>query len=133
MHPVHPVIGFAGLPGVHLVLALVGTAALCVIAALLTCLPWMNWLRWMGSKSLVIYVAFVLPMGIARTVLIKLGLLEPTLLTFATMAVAILSPLVLYWLVLRTGVGHFLFERPAWAHLPGTHVARPANVVVPAE
>ena len=133
MHPVHPVMGYAGLPGVHLVLALVGTAALCVTAALLTRLPWMNWLQWMGSKSLVIYVAFVLPMGISRTVFIKLGLLEPTVLTSATMAVAIISPLVLYWLVLRTGVGHFLFERPEWAHLPGTRGTRSANVAVPAE
>src|SRR5690606_42147051 len=73
MHPIHPVMGLAGLPGLHLALALVGTAALCVLAALLTRLPFMDWLRWMGSKSLVVYVAFVLPMGIARTLLIKLG------------------------------------------------------------
>lgn len=124
MDPVHPVMGIAGLPGIHLILALVGTSALCVIAALLTRLPWMNWLRWMGSKSLVIYVAFVLPMGIARTVLIKLGFVEPTLLGLAVMAISIVSPLMLYWLVLKTGWGMFLFERPAWAHLPGTGGAR---------
>lgn len=120
MHPIHPMMGFAGLPGLHLVLALVGTAALCVIAALLTRLPWMSWLRWMGSKSLIIYVAFVLPLGVSRTVLIKLGVDEPTVLSLATMAIAIISPLVLYWIVQRTGVGKFLFERPTWAHLPGT-------------
>lgn len=125
MHPIHPVMGLAGLPGVHLILALVGTAALCVLAALLTRLPSMNWLRWMGSKSLVIYVAFVLPLGISRAVLIKLGLLEPTLLTLVTMAIAIISPLILYWIVQRTGVGRFLFERPAWAHLPGTRRVAP--------
>ena len=124
MHPIHPVMGLAGLPGVHLILALVGTAALCVLAALLTRLPGMNWLRWMGSKSLVIYVAFVLPLGISRAVFIKLGLLEPTLLTLLTMAIAIISPLILYWMVQWTGIGRFLFERPDWAHLPGTrHVA----------
>src|SRR6218665_254267 len=63
MQPVHPVMGYAGLPGLHLVLALVGTAALCLLAALLTRLPFMDWLRWLGSKSLIVYVAFVLPMG----------------------------------------------------------------------
>lgn len=124
MHPIHPVMGLAGLPGVHLVLALVGTSALCVIAALLTRLPWMNWLRWMGSKSLIIYVAFVLPMGISRTVMIKLGFVEPTLLGLVVTAISIISPLILYWLVLRTGWGKFLFERPAWAHLPGTSGSR---------
>lgn len=129
MHPIHPQMGLAGLPGLHLVLAIVGTAALCTLAALLTRLPAMDWLRWLGSKSLVIYVAFVLPMGIARTLLIKLGLLEPTVLTFAIMAIAIIAPLVLYWLVLRSGIGGFLFERPAWAHLPGT--SRPRNAAAP--
>jgi uncharacterized membrane protein YcfT len=131
--PIHPVPGYAGLPGFHLVLALIGTAALCVIAALLTRLPWMNWLRWMGSKSLVVYVAFVLPMGIARTVLIKLGIDEPTVLSLAIMAISIISPLVLYWLVQRTGFGKFLFERPSWAHLPGTSRPRGDAVATPAE
>ena len=133
MHPIHPVMGYAGLPGVHLVLALSGTAALCVLASLLTRLPFMNWLRWMGSKSLIIYVAFVLPMGVSRTLLIKLGVDDPTVLSLAIMAISILSPLLLYWLVLRTGFGGFLFERPAWAHLPGTAPSRRRPVATPAQ
>lgn len=131
MQPIHPVMGLAGLPGLHLALALVGTAALCVIAALFTRLPFMDWLRWMGSKSLIIYVAFVLPMGIARTLLIKLGMVEPTMLSLAIMAIAIISPLILYWIVQRIGFGRFLFERPGWAHLPGTTGRAP--VTAPAE
>jgi uncharacterized membrane protein YcfT len=131
MHPIHPVMGYAGLPGLHLLLALAGTAALCVIAALLTRLNWMDWLRWMGSKSLVIYVAFVLPMGISRTLLIKLGVDEPTVLSLTIMAISIASPLILYWLVQRIGFGRFLFERPDWAHLPGT--SRRGAVAAPAE
>lgn len=136
MDPIHPVMGLAGLPGVHLLLALAGTTALCIIAALLTRLPWMSWLQWIGSKSLIVYVAFVLPLGVSRTVLIKLGVLEPSLLTVATMAIAITSPLVLYWLVRRTGFGGFLFERPAWAHIPGTArpgQSRPSPAATPAE
>lgn len=133
MHPIHPVMGYAGWPGIHLVLALAGTAALCVIAALLTRLPFMNWLLWLGSKSLIIYVAFVLPMGISRTLLIKLGVDDPTVLSLAIMAISIISPLVLYWIVQRTGFGHFLFERPAWAHLPGTAKSPARAVATPAE
>ena len=134
MHPIHPVIGYAGIPGVTLALALMGTAALCVAAALLARLPVMAWLRWMGSKSLIIYVAFVLPMGIARTLLIKVGVEDATVLSLAIMAIAIVAPLVLYWLVQRTGFGRFLFERPAWAHLPGTAGSRRgAAVATPAE
>jgi uncharacterized membrane protein YcfT len=133
MDPIHPVMGTAGMPGVHLVLALAGTSALCVIAALLTRLPWMYWLQWMGSKSLMIYVAFVLPMGIARTVLIKLGFVDSTLLTLAVMMISIATPLLVYWLVLRTGRGLFLLERPDWAHLPGTQRAPTLTASVPAE
>ncbi|MCS6757902.1 MAG: hypothetical protein MO852_01410 [Candidatus Devosia euplotis] len=80
----------------------------------------MNWLRWMGSKSLIVYVAFVLPLSISRTLLIRFGLLDPTLLTGLVMAIVMISPLVLYELVKCTGWGNFLFERPDWAHLPGT-------------
>lgn len=136
MHPIHPVMGYAGLPGLHLILALVGTAALCVAAALLTRQPFMDWLRWMGSRSLIIYVAFVLPMGISRTLLIRLGVDDPTVLSLAIMVISIVSPLVLYWIVQRIGFGRFLFERPAWAHLPGTSgslAARPAPAATPAE
>ena len=132
MHPIHPVMGYAGLPGLHLLLALAGTAALCVLAALLTRLPFMDWLRWMGSKSLVIYVAFVLPMGISRTLLIKLGVDDPTVLSLAIMAISIVSPLVLYWIVQRIGFGGFLFERPAWAHLRGTTDKRSSGGVTAA-
>ncbi|WP_323013657.1 acyltransferase family protein [Devosia sp.] len=117
MNPIHPVMGYAGLPGLHLLLALIGTASLCCLAALLTRLSAMDWLRWLGAHSLVVYVAFVLPMGIARTVLIRLGVVEPTVLSLAIFLVAVVSPLVLFWLVERTGRGKFLFERPAWAHL----------------
>jgi uncharacterized membrane protein YcfT len=132
MDPVHIQMGWGALPGLHLVLALAGSAAICMVAALLTRLPFMDWLRWMGSKSLVIYVAFVLPMGIARTVLLRLGVDEPNLLSLLTMVVAITAPLVLWRVVQKTGFGRFVFERPAWAHLPGTSRSR-ATTPAPAE
>ena len=132
LDPVHIQMGFAALPGIHLALALAGSAAICVTAALLARLPVMNWLRWLGEKSLVIYVAFVLPMGVARTVLLRVGIDEPNVLSLITMAVAIIAPLVLWWLVQKTGLGKFLFERPAWAHLPGTRKPS-AGSAVPAE
>jgi uncharacterized membrane protein YcfT len=132
MDPVHIQMGWGGLPGLHLVLALAGAAAICMVAAMLTRLPFMDWLRWLGSKSLVVYVAFVLPMGIARTVLLRLGFDDPNLLSLLTMAVAITAPLVLWWIVQKLGFGRFLFERPGWAHLPGTRPQRYADPV-PAE
>ena len=59
-----------------------------------------------------------------------------SLFSLVVMGIALTSPLVLYWLIERTGWGRFLFERPAWAHLPGTPGSRsyvkPA-ATVPAE
>lgn len=120
--------GISDLPGIHLAMAVIGSTALCVAAALLCKLPFMDWLRWLGSKSIVVYLAFALPMAITRTVLIKLGIITDTgLLSTIVMAAAVIGPLILYWLIERTGWGKFLFERPAWAHLPGTRQSRPAQ------
>src|SRR5690606_38284618 len=108
MDPVHPQMGWAALPGLHLVLALAGSVAVCVAAALLTKLPWMRWLRWLGSKSLIVYVSFVLPMGVARIILLRFGLEDPNLVSVIIMVVSIGSPIVLWWLTEKTGFGRFL-------------------------
>lgn len=123
--PSHFVMGLAGLPLVHLGLAIAGALALCVSAALLVSLPKMDWLAWMGSKSLVIYLAFALPMSASRIILIKFGLAQHiNVLSLLVFFIALLSPLALYWLIKVTGRGRFLFERPAWAHIPGTPGSR---------
>lgn len=121
--------GLAALPGLRLVLAFAGSLALCVVAAMVARLPWMGWLRWLGEHSIVVYLAFVLPMSVSRIVLERV-LDGTTLISTLVMVIAIVASLALYWLVQRTGFGKFLFERPAWAHLPGTkgsrsYVARP--------
>ena len=123
--PGHVTMGLAALPGLHLALAIIGTVALCVLAVLLTKLAFMDWLRWLGSKSLIIYLVFVLPMGIVRTILLKLGVItDVSAISLIVMVASIILPLILYLLVERTGWGKFLFERPAWAHIPGTPGAR---------
>lgn len=132
LDPVHIQLGWGALPGVHLLAAIAGALAICLASVLLVRVPWMEWLRWMGTKSLVVYVAFVLPMGIARTLLLAAGIEEPNLVSLIIMIVAIGSPLVLWWLTEKTGFGKFLFERPNWAHLPGTN-GRPKSQAVPAE
>lgn len=134
--PDHFQMGYAALPGVNLILAVIGSIALCVGAALLTRLNWMSWLTRLGAKSLVIYLAFALPMSVIRVVAIRLGFVEPNLLSMVVFAAAVISPLVLYQLIQWTGIGRFLFERPSWAHIPGTpgSLSAPRNPnAVPAE
>lgn len=118
--PDHTEMGLAALPGLRLALALIGSMALCVTAGLLSKLAFMDWLRWFGANSIVIYLSFSIPMGVTRVVLLKLGFITDTgLLSFIVLSVALVSPLVLYLIIQKTGWGKFLFERPKWAHLPG--------------
>jgi uncharacterized membrane protein YcfT len=117
--------GYAALPGLHLGLALLGSLAVCVTAALLARLGWMDWLRWLGEHSIIIYLSFSIPMAMSRMLLLKLGLVTDTgVLSTIVLLVALTSPLVLYGLIRVTGWGRLLFERPAWAHLPGTPGSR---------
>lgn len=135
--PEHTIVGgYASLPVLHLALALVGSLALCVTAALLSKLAFMDWLRWLGAHSIVVYLSFSIPMAITRTVLLKVGIIEDTsILSIIVLLSAVISPLILYWLIQKTGWGKFLFERPTWAHLPGAPGSRGYSkpTVAPAE
>ncbi|MDP1729813.1 MAG: acyltransferase family protein [Devosia sp.] len=137
MLPIHVEMGFAGLPGLHLALAGIGSVSLCVLAALLSKLPVMDWLRWLGARSIVVYLSFTIPMAATRVLLLKLGVTNDTsVLSTVVFAVALASPLILYWFIRKTGMGRFLFERPARAHLSGApgsrgYMAKPA--AAPAE
>ena len=137
MHPRGIDMGYASFPPLHLLLGFVGSLAVCIVGGLVVKLPWMNWLRWLGEHSIVVYLSFSIPMAASRTIILKTGVLTDTsAVSVIVMAIALVSPLVLYWLIGKTGWGRFLFERPAWAHIPGTPGSRgyvkPA-VAVPAE
>ena len=121
LHPGDTVMGYAAIPGLHLALAFAGSLAVCVTAAMLAKLTVMNWLRWLGEHSIVVYLSFSIPMAATRVLLLKLGVIQnASVIGTIVMLAALVAPLVLYWIIQKTGVGKFLFERPAWAHLPGT-------------
>jgi len=129
--PTETKMGLAAPPPLHLMLALVGALALCVLGALLSKLLFMNWLRWLGEHSLVVYVAFTLPMSIFRGVAMWSGLLTETgPLSFAVLIVATTSPVVLYLTIQRVGFRDFLFARPRWARIAQDRPAKPAVAFV---
>lgn len=129
--------GYASIPGIWLALAFAGSLALCLTASLLVLIPWMRWLRWLGEHSIVIYLSFSIPMSALRTVILKFHLLSDTsTVSVIVWLFSLASPVILYLIIQATGWGKFLFERPAWAHIPGTpgsrgYVARPK--IQPAE
>lgn len=138
VQPVGMQMGSAVLPGMHFVLAVAGTLALCIACGLVVQLPFSRWLVWLGKHSLVVYLAFTIPMSLFRAVALKTGLFTDTgLLSVSVMIVSIVSSLILYAIVRATGIGNFLFERPRWAsllHRKGGSVdavtATPATAVV---
>ena len=84
--------------------------------------------RYCGRNSIVIYLAFFLPMAVTRAVLLRLGIISDIgTISLIVSATAVIGPLVLFWIV-RGTFARFLFERPNWAHL-----RRPAARMVPAE
>ena len=88
----------------------------------------MEWLRWLGEHSLVVYVVFTIPMSIFRGVALASGLLTDTgMLSLAVLLVSVISPVIVYFIVKRTGFGMFLFERPAWAHIDAPNAGQVSN------
>ncbi|TPN81825.1 acyltransferase [Mesorhizobium sp. CU2] len=120
VEPVDTRMGLAAWPPLHLTLAVAGAVALCVLGGFLSKFSSMEWLRWLGEHSLVVYVAFTIPMSIVRGVALSTGLITDTgMLSLVVLVSSVISPVILYFVVKWTGFGTFLFERPAWAHVDG--------------
>lgn len=110
--------GLSELPGVSLVLGLAGALAIVAVASLVARAPWALWLRWLGRHSIVVYLAFFLPMAATRIALVSTGLIPDVgLMALVTTAAGIAGPAALYALVAWSGRGRFLFERPRWASI----------------
>ena len=111
------VAGFADLPLISLGLGLVGAAAVVAIAALMANVDLFRWLRYCGRHSLVIYLAFFLPMAATRIALLKSGLIDDVgTISALVMLAGIVGALCWYWAARNTPF-RLLFERPAWARL----------------
>ena len=110
--------GIAELPFVSMALAIAGIAVVISIAAIISQKRWSDWLTWLGAHSIVVYLAFFLPMAVTRTVLLKAGIIADIgTMSLITTIAAVAGPVVLYGLVQWTGYGHFLFVRPEWAKI----------------
>ena len=70
-------------------------------------------MRYCGRNSIVIYLAFFLPMAATRSVLLKTGwVVDIGTMSVIITAVGLLGSLALFWAV-RGSWAAFLFERPA--------------------
>jgi uncharacterized membrane protein YcfT len=104
--------GWADRPLVSLALGLIGAAALVAAAALLAMRDAVPPLRRCGENTLVIYLAFFLPMALTREVLLRSGVISDigTVSLIVTLA-AVVVPFVIERAVRHTRL-RFLFVRP---------------------
>ena len=114
-------LGLSEVAGLSLALGLGGALAVVAASALLARGALLTGLAYVGRHSIAVYLAFVVPMGLARTALLSSGLASDVgWASLAVTTVAIVVPLLLRALVAGTRLG-FLFDRPSWArlHEPG--------------
>ncbi|MEK4031993.1 hypothetical protein WOC76_00790 [Methylocystis sp. IM3] len=109
-------LAFAAFPRVGLVLGFAGAAAVVSFSALLAQARLLPALRWLGGRSIVVYLAFFLPMAVIA--LLKLDVIDDAgAVALIVTASAILVPLAVERLVQGTRFVSF-FERPVTFRLP---------------
>jgi uncharacterized membrane protein YcfT len=108
--------GIAPLSFFSLALGLLGAGAVVSAAALMAQSDVFKPLRYCGRNSIVVYLAFFLPMAISREVLIRTGLFDVGTMSVLVTAAGVVGALALFWAV-RGTPANFLFERPVWFHL----------------
>jgi uncharacterized membrane protein YcfT len=125
-------VGWSELPFVSLGLGIVGAAAVVSFSALLAKLHgnagWLSALRYCGRNSIVIYLAFFLPMATTRTVLLGIGGLDVGTVSLIVTAAGLIGALMMWWVVRDTRL-NFLFARPARFRIVG----EPQLALQPAE
>jgi len=104
--------GISEWPIVSLALGLCGACAIVTIGTLLARMGWLNVLRFCGEHSIVIYLAFFLPMAATRTLLLKSGIIHDIGLVSLIVTVAGVVGAVLIWRAALFAHANFLFERP---------------------
>ena len=125
--------GYAPLPYFSLVLGLIGAGAVATVSALMALHDAFRPLRYCGRNSIVIYLAFFLPMATMRTLLIKTGwIVDVGSMSVIITAAGVLGSLALFWTVRGTRAA-FLFERPAKFWLTAPKPAPKPGALQPAE
>jgi uncharacterized membrane protein YcfT len=104
--------GFSEWPLVSLLLGLAGACAIVTVGTLLARAHRLGFLRFCGEHSIVIYLAFFLPMAATRTLLLRAGIIHDIgTISLVVTLVAVVGALVIWRIALKAGA-NFLFERP---------------------
>ncbi len=115
--------GYSDLPLVSLGLGLIGACAVVSVSALLAMVHAFDPLRFCGRNSIVVYLAFFLPMATTRTLLLKTGIIPDIgAVSLIVTTAGVLGALAIWWVTRGTRLD-FLFVRPARFWLAPPRVA----------
>jgi uncharacterized membrane protein YcfT len=104
--------GVSEWPGISLALGLAGACAIITIGTLLARAQLLSGLRFCGEHSIVIYLAFFLPMAATRTLLLKSGVIADIGTISLLVTIAGVFGALLIWRLALAVHANFLFERP---------------------
>ncbi|MEM7069771.1 MAG: acyltransferase family protein [Pseudomonadota bacterium] len=126
---------YSHLPLISLALGGAGAVAVVCVCAMLSKFRLASFLRYLGSHSIVVYLAFFLPMVITRELLFRFApWLDLGTMSLIVLLTSIVSSVVVYEFTQATGWLRFLFERPKWAWLDKTEGGTPRKAALrPAE
>jgi uncharacterized membrane protein YcfT len=100
-------------PLISIALGLAGACAIVTLGTLLARAHWLTFLRFCGEHSIVIYLAFFLPMAATRTLLLHSGLSHDIgMISLIVTIAGVVGALAIWRMALAAGA-NFLFERPA--------------------
>jgi uncharacterized membrane protein YcfT len=105
-------LGWADLPLLSLALGIAGACAIITTGTLLAEKRWLDSLRFCGEHSIVIYLAFFLPMAASRALLLKFApFLDLGVIAILVNVAGVVGALIIWKLAIKSGAT-FLFERP---------------------
>ena len=105
-------LGYSEMPIISLALGLCGACAIITVGTLLARMHWLNFLRFCGKHSIVIYLAFFLPMASTRTLLLKTGVIPDIGMVSLIVTMVGVAGALLIWRAALAVHANFLFERP---------------------
>jgi uncharacterized membrane protein YcfT len=97
---------------ISLMLGFAGAVAIIVMGTLLAKMQWLGFIRFFGEHSIVIYLAFFLPMATSRALLLKFSPFDIGTISLLVTLCGVIGALVIWRLALMVRA-NFLFERPA--------------------
>ncbi len=105
--------GLSERPLISLALGLAGAGAIVTLGTLLARAHWLNFLRYCGEHSIVIYLAFFLPMAATRTLLLKAAVIHDVGIVSLIVTIVGVAGSIAIWRAALALKANFLFERPA--------------------